>query len=456
MNNLTGTAALRPQVQSLSLFGLTNLEDPGQLATNSLQTLLAISHSIEDVVTHNHYRAPFFAGFQRASSFLPQARRFSRLASVVGKVYIFAYPDVAVPTIPNIEFVFLTEDAPLAQEWFLVFQTPDFQAALLTHELDRPGVTHFGRGRDYEGLVTFDPAIVQAAQRALHQAVGLPTPPEVESAPLALPTSPYAEFHQNLIRYLEQRNRQLRGLYRTLDNRSKEIERLQAITRRMVSNAAWDSAEQLAQTGALPPLLESQRKTILFTDVKDFVRLTEMTAPESLVDSLNRYLDAISTVVYQNNGDVDKFLGDGMLAFFDEPWAALKAAMEIQNRVRSFNAQQTAARQVSLPTRVSLSTGPCLIGPLGSQDRKEVTLIGRPVNLASRLNAYAPVGGIVVDDETFIRVKAPVFAARYNVKVKNMEGNLPVYEFDENQMNSLRQHLARLQSPGPVATHGGF
>lgn len=450
MNNPTaaGPAGLRPQVQALSLFGLTNLEGSGQLATNSLQTLLAISHSIEDVVTHNQYRAPFFAGFQRASSFLPQARRFSRIASVVGKVYIFAYPDVAVPVIPGVEFIFLEEDAPLAQEWFLVFQSPEFQAALLTHELDRPGVQHFGRGRDYEGLVTFAPAVVGAAHSALTRALGLPAPAAADETALPASAGPYAEFHQNLIRYLEQRNRQLRSLYRTLDNRNREIERLQAITRRMVSNTAWDNAEQQAQaaaTGALPPLLASERKTVLFTDVKDFVRLTEVSSPDMLVDSLNRYLDVISSVVYQRNGDVDKFLGDGMLAFFDRPEDALAAAVEIQTRVQTFNAQQTASRLVTLPTRVSLATGPCLIGPLGSQDRKEVTLIGRPVNLASRLNAYAPVGGVVIDDETYLRVKTPYFAARYSVKVKNMEGNLPVFEFEENQLPGLRRHLAQIK-----------
>ena len=70
---------------------------------------------------------------------------------------------------------------------------------------------------------------------------------------------------------------------------------------------------------------------------------------------------------------------------FEDPFDALHAAIVLQKRVHSFNAQQVAALKPTLPTRVGLATGISLIGRVGSQDRQEITVMGDAVNLASRI-----------------------------------------------------------------------
>lgn len=88
-----------PTVQRMSLYPLVSGKDHRNLMTNSVPTLLAISHSIEDAVMKHRLRGTFYAGFQRFSSFSPQINRFSQLAVVCGDVVIFGYPDAPVPVL---------------------------------------------------------------------------------------------------------------------------------------------------------------------------------------------------------------------------------------------------------------------------------------------------------------------------------------------------------------------
>lgn len=118
----------------------------------------------------------------------------------------------------------------------------------------------------------------------------------------------------------------------------------------------------------MPASSASLRLALRSTDIEGFTALSGATSARVLVDALNRYFDSVATAVYQQGGDVDKFLGDGMLAFFQDPVSALRAALHIQRRVDAFNAQQISGRAISFPTRISLVTGLCLVARIGSSD----------------------------------------------------------------------------------------
>lgn len=201
-------------------------------AANSVQTLLAISHAIEDTVEYHRLQGVFYAGFQRFSAFLPQARRFRRLAACA-EVLVFGVPDIPAPAIPGITFVPLQDHMPLAREWFLVFEHPNFQVALLT-QLAGKGSTErvlgldFRRERKYIGGVTLLPSIVSRARHSIDEALQR-SPVVVQPAGQAMLSDPVKFYNRSVVRYLEQRSQQIIQLYTVLAERTRKIERLTAL-----------------------------------------------------------------------------------------------------------------------------------------------------------------------------------------------------------------------------------
>ena len=435
-------------IQHLSLFPLAQEAATGLMST-SVATLLAISNGIEDAVIEHQLRGVFYAGFQRLSSFMPQVKRFAQLAEACGEVVIFAEPDVAPPTIPNVDFVLLKPDAPLTEEWFIVFAHPTLGVTLLTREIQAPTKTEgrtsrpLGRGRYYEGALLCDPAIVRRAESWLHHALGVE--PAAQSDLTQVPP-PYTAFLQSFTGSLEARNRELRALYQTLEERKEAVERLNRIVKTMMSRTAWEEATLIRDTPATEsPRTQQQTLTVLDTDIAGFTTLSESMAVAPLVEDLNRYLDMLATTVYQSRGDVDKFLGDGMLAFFEWPRAALAAALRIQQRSAAFNARQIAADAPAFPTRIGLMTGPCLIAGVGSRARQEVTILGDTVNTASRLQGLAPIGGVLMDATTYQTCGCPS-ATPKQVEVRGKRGRQSVYEIAPDEIDAILSTLAETPS----------
>lgn len=426
-------------VQQLSLYPLVLTEPRSALFSVSVPTLLSISHGIEDAVIEHRLRGTFFAGFQRVSAFLPQRNRFARLAALTGQVFIFAVPDTPLPPIPGLELIALAPEAPLAQEWFIVFNHPTFSAGLFTRQTQEEDSTAiaFGRQRFYQGAVSFTPPLLQTAESALWQALGHPvtTPPSSSQEP----RGPYLTFFRTFSRNLEQNNRELAALYNTLRERNAAVERLQAEVQRLLSRTAW---EETTQSLAQPqPAARSEVLTILTTDIQGFTTLSETVAAEPLVEELNHYLDMLATTIYQEGGDVDKFLGDGVLALFHTPRAAVRAGITLQRRVEAFNEQQLAARRPAFPTRLAITTGPCLVARVGSRARQEVTILGDTVNTASRLQALTPVGWILMDEATAAACQYPPQLIAISLKVRGKRLPQTGYQLSPEYFNALEYLL---------------
>ncbi len=438
-----------PALQQLSLYPLAVQESRADITTSAVATLLSVSHGIEDTVMRHRLRGVFYAGFQRFSAFPPQANRFARLASLCGQAVVFGVADAPVPAIPNVTFMELLPDAPLSHEWFIVFTHSDFTATLLTREIGQGDrVTTFGRGRLYQGALTFRPDLAMAAQNALARALRHASPESAASFSTATAPTPYFTFLKIFAQSLEGRNRQLIGLYHTLDERAQTLQRLNDVVKTMMSRAAWeDAAFQSDQANATTVTsLKKTTLTILCSDIQGFTALSEMRPAELLVHDLNRYLDMLATTVYQNHGDVDKFLGDGMLAFFDQPIDALRAAIAIQRRVEAFNAQQLVHLRDPFLTRLSLVSGPCLLARVGSRDRQEVTILGDTVNTASRLQALAETGWVLMDESTYLACGRPP-AISTLMKVRGKARMQPVYQIAPEDFGNVTAHLAAMELP---------
>ena len=436
---------MQPDIQTLSLYTLNASQPSGLNATrtSSVASLLAVSHSIEETVLRHGLDSIFFAGFQRFSAFLPQADRFRQLAGRCKKIYIFGQADSPVPEIPKLEYIALEPSAPLVQEWFILFAHPRFNIALLTHEIrGRYAASvrdnQFGRGRFYQGLISMEDHIVQPAVSLLHQALGLPAPPLVP-APFE-PANPLNTYLNQFAGYMDRAQSQLSALYGNLQNRTQALERMEGIVRSMVSRHAWQDSQNLpddpAENEPTPP--ERRNLTILFTDIHEFTPLFERNDTLELTRNLNRYFNLLATIVYEHNGDIDKFLGDGLMAFFNEPRDAVNAAIAMQRRLARFNKQQIAHRETVLNTRIGIASGECVIARLGSASRREITIIGDAVNMASRLQALAPINGISVDEPTYQAINRPIRCLGREVQVKG-KGYQRMYSAEFEALEEMQE-----------------
>ena len=148
---------------------------------------------------------------------------------------------------------------------------------------------------------------------------------------------------------------------------------------------------------------ERQRATMLFADVRGFTSLASQLPAERVVEILNSYFEEAVGVVFEYDGLLDKFYGDGLMAVFgpprvrdDDAKRAVAAAIRLHERVSKLE------ESLNYPLRISvgLATGDVVAGHFGSTKRMDYTVIGDAVNLASGLQNAAPPGGIYCDEAT--------------------------------------------------------
>ncbi len=142
------------------------------------------------------------------------------------------------------------------------------------------------------------------------------------------------------------------------------------------------------------PRLGGERKklTFLFSDIKDFTSISETMPPEKLTETITGYLKCMSRVILDNNGTIDKYIGDAIMAFWNAPVDDRQharngclAALSFRDALTKFNANCRAHNEPEMLTRLGLHTGEAVVGNIGSSDRMSYTAIGAAVNLASRL-----------------------------------------------------------------------
>jgi adenylate cyclase len=143
--------------------------------------------------------------------------------------------------------------------------------------------------------------------------------------------------------------------------------------------------------------------TILFSDIVGFTTLSEKADPEELVRQLNEYLSAMTNVVFQNDGTLDKFVGDAIMAVWGnvksqgvtkDAKAAAYAALGMRRELLRLNNGWKTEGRMTLGMGIGINHGDVLAGNIGSQDRADLTVIGGAVNLASRLEGLTRIFGV--------------------------------------------------------------
>jgi len=139
-------------------------------------------------------------------------------------------------------------------------------------------------------------------------------------------------------------------------------------------------------------VVKKQKTTILFSDIRSFTSISEILSAEELVTSLNTYFNMMVSMIIENNGTIDKFIGDAIMAIFGAPVIhdndALNGVLTGINMLKSlnnFNKRQKAKGRPAFKIGVGINTGEVVVGNIGSTQKLEYTCIGDAVNLASRL-----------------------------------------------------------------------
>jgi adenylate cyclase len=150
-----------------------------------------------------------------------------------------------------------------------------------------------------------------------------------------------------------------------------------------------------------------QMVTALFADIRNFTSLSENCTPEVIVNLLNHYFSMVSEIIFRHGGTLDKYIGDGLLALFGAPYVgeldavqAVRAAIEIQRAMVSFNEKQFTQNLPQIAVGIGINTGQAIVGYIGSETRLDYTAIGDTINTTSRLQNLAQPGQIVISENT--------------------------------------------------------
>lgn len=174
--------------------------------------------------------------------------------------------------------------------------------------------------------------------------------------------------------------------------------------------------------------------TVLFADIRGFTSFSEALSPEQLVSILNRYLAAGAESVLEEEGTIDKFLGDAVMAWFNAPilqpdhtLRAVRAALRLRDRIAELHA--SLPPEAHLAFGVGIHYGEAVLGLIGTEKRLEYTAIGDSVNTTKRLQENAGKNQIVISQAAYERVKDWVNALPMEpMTVKGKREPIPVYE----------------------------
>ncbi len=187
-----------------------------------------------------------------------------------------------------------------------------------------------------------------------------------------------------------------------------------------------------------------QEMTIMFSDIRDFTAISETMTPKENFDFLNNYLGYMEPVIRNNNGFIDKFMGDSIMALFpDRSEDALNSAIEMRIKLHEYNEIIGQFGKPAIDAGIGINTGLMMLGIIGGEGRMDSTVISDTVNLASRLEGLTKIygGSIIITEDTLIKLSDPSqYSFRFLdvVKVKGKKEAVYIFEIIDGEPEHIK------------------
>lgn len=183
---------------------------------------------------------------------------------------------------------------------------------------------------------------------------------------------------------------------------------------------------------------ERKNLSILFSDIAGFTTFAERKLPEELVSFINEFLNEMTEIILDNDGTLDKYLGDAVMAFWGAPievkehsYKACLTALQMQKKLVEMREKWTASGETPIRIRIGINSGDVIVGNIGGEKRFDYTVLGDDVNLASRLEGANKEYGtnIMISGSTFENCKDKILVRELDViRVKGKTEPTKVYE----------------------------
>lgn len=181
--------------------------------------------------------------------------------------------------------------------------------------------------------------------------------------------------------------------------------------------------------------------SVLFADICNFTSISEKYPPEGVVRMLNEYFSAMARIIFENQGTLDKFIGDCVMAVFGAPIFtpysarnAVKTGLDMLTKLKELQEKWKTEGAPSFSVRIGINTGEVIAGNIGSPDRMDYTVVGDNANLASRIESNAKPMTVLVSESTYMKVRDIVVANKLDpILVKGRSCPVITYE-----VNSIR------------------
>ncbi|MBL8910234.1 MAG: FHA domain-containing protein [Archangium sp.] len=211
----------------------------------------------------------------------------------------------------------------------------------------------------------------------------------------------------------------------------------EAVTRAELSRFLAPAVAEAVVSGKVELLRVGRLAEVscIFADIRGFTSMAEADSPQETVAMLNTFFTAMANVIFTHEGNLDKFIGDCVMATWgppithpDDASRALKCALDMLDEINAMNDARVAGGKKPIEVGIGVNTGQAVVGYIGSNERHEFTAIGDSVNTASRLCGLAKGGEVLASDSTIKRA-GPGFRVEHVsvLQVKGKEKGVPAY-----------------------------
>ncbi len=219
-----------------------------------------------------------------------------------------------------------------------------------------------------------------------------------------------------------------------------ELKRREEVIKRFVRPSLFEELQAGVNPIDFKP--ETRDLAVMFCDIRDFTRLTETLSPEDKQSDLNRYFSLMTGPIIANGGEVDKIIGDCVMALFPDGRKAVRAATEMRIQLQDFNREMFAQGKMKIRNGIGIAKGKVMVGNFGSFEKLDRTVIGETVNIASRLESKTKMYNleIVVTEDIVRDLDGDLPHHRWidMVQVKGSTRRLKIFEVYGHQPHEVR------------------